>query len=99
MAVAPDASSAQGWLAATLTTAQPAGTVVHITSADGTEVASFTATKSFSSVVYSAADITSGATYTVLAGDTVVGTATAGDAPAGGMGMGGGGMGGGRPGG
>ena len=55
MAVAPDASSTQGWVAATLTSAEPAGTVVHIVSADGTEVASFTATKAFSSVVYSSA--------------------------------------------
>ena len=53
MAVAPDASSAQGWLAATFTGTEPAGTVVHIVAADGTEVASFTATKAFSSVVYS----------------------------------------------
>ena len=49
-------------------------------------------------MVYSSAEITGGATYSVLAGDTVVGTFTADDAPAGGMAMGGG-MGGGRPGG
>src|SRR6478609_1975154 len=53
MAVPLEASSAQGWVAATITAAQPAGTVVHIVAADGTEIASFTATKSFSSLVYS----------------------------------------------
>lgn len=76
---------------------EPAGTVVRIVSADGTEVVSFSASESFSSVVKSSAQMTSGATYTVSPGDIVVGTFTAGDAPTGGMGMGGG-MGG-RPGG
>ena len=74
---------------------------MHIVSADGTEVASFTATKSFSSVVYSSPEITSGATYTVTTGASASGgpqvaTVTAGTAPTGGMmGGGGGGMGGG----
>src|SRR6478736_8247361 len=49
MAATPEASSTQGWVAPTITAAQPAGTVVHIVAADGTEIASFTATKSFSS--------------------------------------------------
>ena len=100
MAVAPDASSAQGWLAATVS--GQAHSVVKILSADGTEVASFTPTKAFSSLIFSSADITSGTTYSVV----VDGTATdvsAGQAPAAGMGgPGGGGMGGGmgaRPGG
>jgi hypothetical protein len=99
MAVAPDASSTQGWVAATLATAEPAGTVVQIVSADGSEVTSFAATKTCASIVYSSAEITSGANYSVPTGGTAVGTFTAGDAPAGGMGMGGDGMGGGRPGG
>ena len=52
--------------------------------ADGTEVASFTATKAFSSVVYSSAAITSGATYSVytggsVAGDDVGGLSSSGD--------------------
>src|SRR6478609_11766558 len=85
MAVAPEASSTQGWVAATITAAQPTGTVVHIVAADGTEIASFTATKSFSSVVYSSAEIASGATYSVytgasVGGGTQVGTFTAGTA-------------------
>jgi len=101
MAATPEASSTQGWVAPTISAAQPAGTVVHIVAADGTEIASFTASKSFSSVVYSWAGITSGATYSVYTGEsigagTLVGTFTAGTAPTGGM-MGGGGMGGGTP--
>ena len=63
MAVAPDASSPQGWVAATVTAS--GRSVVQIVAADGTEVASFTATKAFSSIVYSAAGITSGSSYTV----------------------------------
>ena len=83
MAVAPDASSAQGWVAATFSSAQQEGTVVHIAAADGTKIASFTASKSFSSVVYSSGRITSGATYSVYTGEsigagTLVGTFTAG---------------------
>src|SRR6476660_1715618 len=90
MAATPEASSTQGWVAPTITAAQPAGTVVHIVAADGTEIASFTATKSFSSVVYSSAEITSGATYSVCTGESVSGrtlveTFTAGTAPTGGM--------------
>jgi hypothetical protein len=100
MAVAPEATSTQGWVAATFGSAQQAGTVVHIVAADGTEITSFTATKSFSSMVYSAAGIVSGATYSVytgesVAGGTLAGTFTAGTASTGGM-MGGG-MGGGTP--
>jgi len=74
--------------------------LLHIVAADGTEIASFTATKSFSSVVYSSAGIASGATYSVyteqsVSGRTLVGTFTAGTAPTGGMT--GGRMGGGTP--
>jgi len=62
-------------------------------------VGSFTAEKDAASVVFSAADVTSGETYTVTVNGTGAGSATAGEAAAGG-GMGGGGsMGGGRPGG
>lgn len=101
MAVAPDASSAQGWLAASVT--GQAGSTVQILATDGTEVASFTATKAFASIVYSSPDITGGAAYSVVV-DGTTSSVTAGDAPAGGMGggPGGGGMGGGmgaRPGG
>ena len=52
MAVAPDADSEQGWLAATFDSAYPAGTVVQIASGD-TVVATYTADKDFSSVVFS----------------------------------------------
>ena len=81
------------------TLAANATAVVHIVAADGREIASFTATRAFSSVVHSSSEITSGATYSVYTGESVsggtqVGTFTAGTAPSGGK-MGGGGMGGG----
>ena len=65
MAVAPASSSTQGWVAMTFTSSQPAGTVVHIVAADGQVVASFTASKAFTSLVYSSAEISSGASYSV----------------------------------
>jgi len=69
---------------------------VRIVAADGTVVASFTPTKAFASIVYSAAGISSGSSYTVQIDGTSAGSFTAGEASAGGMG--GGGMGA-RPGG
>ena len=101
MAVAPEASSTQGWVAATITSAQPAGTVVHIVSADGTEVG----------LVHRHQVVLLGGLllgrdhqrrnlYRLhrrsVSGGTQVATFTAGTAPTGGMmGGGGGGMGGG----
>lgn len=68
MAVAPSTQSAQGWVSATLTQAVPAGTVVHVVAGDGSVVASYTAAKPFTSLVYSADGITPGETYAVYTG-------------------------------
>ena len=65
MAVAPDADSEQGWVVATFDSAYPAGTVVQIASGDEV-IATWTADKNFSSVVFSSDAITSGESYTVL---------------------------------
>ena len=78
MAEAPDSSSSQGWVAVSFSSGQQAGTVVHIVSADGTVLASFTASKSFSSLVFSSADITSGSTNTVYTGGSASGESTGG---------------------
>ena len=94
MAESPDESSAQGWLAATVSGS--AGSTVRMTDATGSVIAEYTAEKTFATVVFSSSALTDGHSYTV----TVDGSATsvtAGVAVAGGMGMGGGGMGGGRP--
>jgi len=73
MAVAPASSSTQGWVAMTFTSSSPAGTVVHIVAADGQVVASFTAREAFTSLVYSSAEISSGASYSVYTNGTVSG--------------------------
>jgi hypothetical protein len=65
--------------------AQPAGTVVHIAAADGTVLASFTASKAFSSLVYSSAQITSGASYTAFTGGSVQGESIGGLTTGGGI--------------
>ena len=78
MAVAPASSSTQGWVAMTFTSSSPAGTVVHIVAADGQVVASFTASKAFTSLVYSSAEISSGASYSVYTSGTVSGDGSAG---------------------
>ena len=57
MAMTPGADSAQSFVAFTFDSTQPAGTVVHILDADGTELAAFESAKDFSSLVYASADI------------------------------------------
>ena len=70
MAETPSAGSAQSFVALTLDSTQQAGTVVHVVDADGTVLASFTASKTFSSVVYSSPEVAASATYTAMAGGT-----------------------------
>jgi len=52
---------------------QLAGTVVSISSSDGTPIVAFAATKPFQSLVFSSPDLVSGATYDVLVGGSVSG--------------------------
>ena len=84
MAVAPHTDSEQGWVVATFDSAYPAGTVVQIASGD-IVIASWTADKNFSSVVFSSDAITSGESYTVggKAGGTAVGGMTLGGSTSG----------------
>lgn len=77
MAMAPG-TDGQGWVSATFDTAQPAGTTLAVVAADGTVVATFTPAKDITSLVLSAAGITSGETYTVVSGATAAGDAFAG---------------------
>jgi hypothetical protein len=71
MAQTPSDGSSQSFVGFTLSQAEGEGSVVHVLDADGTVVASFEATKDFSSVVYSSADVTSGDEYTLAVGGSV----------------------------
>lgn len=95
MAVSPDTSSSQSFIAATAQAS--AGATVTIVDSSGATIAEFTTPKAIASVVYSSSAIVSGATYTVLVNGSTAGTATAGVAASGGMGGGMGGGNGGRP--
>lgn len=90
MAEVPGVDSAQGWASVTFSGSLAAGTTVELVSA-GTVVASYTAEKVIASVVFSNADITSGAEYEVVVDGTSVGTITAGEHVGGTGGPGGGG--------
>ncbi len=92
MAEAPETSSPQNWVSATLATTQPAGTKLQIVDSAGQELVSFTALKPFGSVVYSAPALKKNAQYTVKSGSIPLATVTAGQHTGGmrgGPGMGG----------
>lgn len=95
MAVAPDADAAQASVLMTFTQQVAAGTELEVTASDGTVVATYTATKTISSLAVSTADLVNGETYTVGAGGASVGSAVAGEQVAGMGGGPGGGQGGG----
>jgi hypothetical protein len=71
-------TSGQGWLQVTFGATQPAGTIVHLATTSGTQIAVFQSTKAFQSVVFSSSQITRGTTYAVRTGGTVSGTAVGG---------------------
>ncbi|MBW6436109.1 carbohydrate-binding domain-containing protein [Actinoplanes hulinensis] len=71
-------ASGQGWVSVTLSANQPAGTVVHIATTSGTQIASYTAAKAFRGVVFSSSQITRGTTYAIRTGGSVSGTAVGG---------------------
>ncbi|WP_029292092.1 carbohydrate-binding domain-containing protein, partial [Cellulomonas sp. HZM] len=78
MAQTPSADSEQSFVGITTSGTQEAGTVVSVVDADGGELATFTATTSFSSVVYSSPDVTKGETYTLVSGSTAGSTVAGG---------------------
>lgn len=55
--------------------ALPAGTLAQIADASGEELISFTSAKPFSSILYSSAQLKTGASYSLLTGGTATGTA------------------------
>ena len=99
MAMAPSGDSAQLSLLSTFST-QEAGTTISVVSSDGTEIASVTPTKRYSSITVSTAAVSADDTYSIVVDGQVLATTTTADAVSqGGPGGMGGGMGGGTGGG
>ena len=73
MAETPSATSEQPNVALNFSSVQPAGTVVRIQAPDGTNIATFQASKPFQALVFSSPDITAGTTYEVLTGGSADG--------------------------
>lgn len=76
MAQAPGTSSTQYSVMLTFSSVQPAGTMVHIESEDGTDILTFVPTKTYQSVVFSSQDLEKGGTYVVYTGGRSTGTVT-----------------------
>jgi hypothetical protein len=74
MAQAPSASSTQYSVIHNFQSPQAAGTMVHIESADGEDILTFTPTKTYQSIVLSSSDLKNGATYVVYVGGSATGT-------------------------
>jgi hypothetical protein len=73
MAETPSASSGQATLHLQFDSLVAAGTVVRIQAPDGAPVATFEASKSFQSLVFSSPDVVDGTSYEVLTGGSVDG--------------------------
>ncbi|GAA2896107.1 hypothetical protein Acy02nite_61740 [Actinoplanes cyaneus] len=71
-------SSGQGWVSVTFGANQPAGTIVHLATTSGTQIAAYRSAKAFKGVVFSSGQITRGTTYAVCTGGSVSGTAAGG---------------------
>ncbi|MCO5185500.1 MAG: carbohydrate-binding domain-containing protein [Anaerolineae bacterium] len=78
MAEAPSTISTQNALLVNFDQTLPAGTLVHIESADGSDLLTFASSKAFQSVVFSSPDLAQGATYTISYGGTANGDALTG---------------------
>ena len=76
MAQAPSTSSTQYSVMQIFQSTQAAGTMIHVESEDGEDVLTFVPTKEYQSVVFSAPELTNGATYTVYTGGSSTGTIT-----------------------
>lgn len=74
MAQAPDDSSTQYALLLNLNATQRAGTLVHIQSADGKAIVTFSPTKDYQSIVFSSPALVKGTTYDVYFGGSSTGT-------------------------
>ncbi|WP_430783643.1 hypothetical protein [Actinoplanes sp. G11-F43] len=71
-------TSGQGWVSVTFGANQAAGTIVHLATTSGTQIATYQSAKAFRQVVFSSSQITRGTTYAVRTGGSVSGTAVGG---------------------
>jgi hypothetical protein len=71
-------SSGQGWVFVNFSANQAAGTIVHVATTSGTQIASYQSSKIFKGVVFSSSQITRGTTYAIYTGGSVSGTAVGG---------------------
>ncbi|GGM03602.1 MULTISPECIES: carbohydrate-binding domain-containing protein [Micromonospora] len=71
-------TSGQGWVSVRFSAVQAVGTIVHLATTSGTQLATFRAEKRFQEVVLTSNQITRGASYRVYTGGSVSGTAVGG---------------------
>jgi len=76
MAQSPDQSSSQNSLLLNLNGTQPAGTLIHIQSSDGSDILTFAPSKEYQSLTFSSPDLALGSTYSVYIGGTSDGAQT-----------------------
>ena len=76
MAQAPGTSSSQYSVLASFGTTVSAGTIAHVEAADGTTIFTFKPSKNYQTLVFSAPELKSGATYKLYTGGSSTGTAT-----------------------
>jgi len=76
MAEAPSTSSTQYAVVYNFDIQQTAGTLIHIATADGTEVLTFAPSKTYQSVVFSSPELVNGASYVIYTGGSATGTIT-----------------------
>lgn len=74
MAMAPSASSGQPSVMVFLSSAQPAGTLVHIESSGGEEILTFSPMKLYQSVIFSSPLLVQGRDYVMYTGGSTTGT-------------------------
>ncbi len=76
MLQAPGTTSTQYSVMLTFSSAQAAGTTVHIETEDGKEILTFVPTKVYQSIVFSSSQLEKGTTYSVYSGGSSTGTNT-----------------------
>jgi hypothetical protein len=76
MAEAPSSTSSQNSIMVNLSSSVSAGTLIHIESADGEDVVTFKAAKTWQSFVLSSPSLETGQTYDVYVGGSASGTST-----------------------
>lgn len=71
-------TSGQGWVAYSFAANQPAGTIIHLATTAGTQLASFKTTRVLKGVLFDLSTITKGTSYRIYTGGSVSGTAVGG---------------------